>query len=214
MINFRSAFFTVASLSIGFSIHSMNTYGKKPVIKSINIVIENKTDTELTVDLHNHQPACYASIDDIINPKTSKKLEYYCNFHLTSDLYAYRVLRILSTGYLEISAKRANCFDNKYSFNICCFPRIERVTDQNTKNSSQLINLADSCNSFTLKVTVAGIDFNQSTFSVTADSIKSLKDIALSKVVQLIKDKKLEIIPGRNITHDLHEEISDYIKNN
>jgi hypothetical protein len=223
MINFRIVFFTIVSLSIGLSMHAMNTqndgalysyYGKKPVIKSMNIVIENKTGTILTVTLTNTQPARYGTVESSVNPKASAQLEYPCNFNMISDLFAYKILKIMSSGYLEISAKRANVLDNKYIFHICCFPLIEAVTDQNIINSDQLINLADSCNSFTLKVTVAGPDYNQSTFSVTADSIKSLKDIALSKVVTLIQDRKLILIKGRNITNDLHEEIIEYLKKN
>jgi ankyrin repeat protein len=44
--------------------------------------------------------------------------------------------------------------------------------------------------------------------------VKSLKEIALSKVTKLIKERKLIIDSGKNITQDLYDEINERLKNN
>jgi hypothetical protein len=92
--------------------------------------------------------------------------------------------------------------------------RFADATYQSIEDNKQLIDLKDSCNLYTLKITVAGDEFKHSKFLITADSIKSLKEIALANVAKLVNDQKLTLIKGRTITADLYDEVTEYIKKN
>jgi hypothetical protein len=181
-------------------------FAKKALVKPVNIVIENKTDTVL----HFYMTKFMCNV----KPQSSSKLEYPSNYHLTSDIYIGRILTIMGhhKGCLALSTHRFQNTD-KYFFELD-YMRFADATYQSIEDNKQLLDLKDSCNLYTLKLTVAGDEFKNSKFLITADSIKSLKDIALSKVAKLVQDKELEVIPGNNITHDLYDEIQEYLKNN